>query len=414
MFKVQGKRLASLAASALVCAAAIIPTPASALTVNLAGTTANTCTYSAISVDPSGNVTITCQGGGPVIGPGTVAFTASSYPAVVTGASFTVMVSRTNGSTGAQTATVSANSACALTNGALSWNDNDTGTKSVTVTAGAFPGSCGLSLTTSANLGMSTTSITVNASGGAGSLSFSAATYATANTNSTFVANVVRSGGSTGTASVIVTGSGSCTTSGATTSWNSGDSADKPVTINTTSAGTCTIALTNVNGATVGTQSTATAQVAVPTVPGCSTTPAGTLSGQFGGQGAWQQPMLASTSIIAFPLPTVPSPSTAALITLSQTANTPSPLKIELAISPCPGDFEWGKTNQKLYGITPCYQETTNPSGLDVKWNTVARNYFNRCDAVPSLGPWYVSLRLTYPSCPFGGCGMSIQWNLLN
>lgn len=420
MFQVSGKRLATIAASAFLCAAALIPTTASALTVTLSGSTTNSCTYSGtgITIAPDGNVTVTCQG--VVTGPGTLALASATLPDVVVNGTFQIAVTRQNGSTGTAGATVSVTAgSCAIAGGAVSWADGDGATKTVSALAPNLPGSCTISLggVTGASPG-SPNSATINvvAAGGPGSLAFSTATYPATQVSGTFTATINRSGGASGTVSTIVTGSGSCSTNGAATTL--GDAVTTAtVTVNTAAtAGTCTLNLTNfTGGASAGTPSTATATVNATSSGGsgsCPTSPPGVLSGTLGSEGSWQQPLLGSGQIISFPLINpLPSGGLGAVVTLSQTAITPSPIDTELSISQCPGDFDYGKNNQVRYGMTPCYQRTQNPSGLNISWHTTVSTHYAYCYAPPSTGPWYVNLRLTYPSCPWGQCGLSIQWN---
>lgn len=423
MFQVLGKRLAVSAASALVCAAALIPTPASALTVTLSGTAGNSCTYSGtgISIAPDGNVTVTCQGN--VTGPGTVALTTGTLPDTVVSGTISISVSRTNGSTGNAGGTVSVTAgSCAIASGNVAWSDNDGATKSVTALAPSLPGTCSFALggVTGASLGSpSVANVNVVLAGGPGSLAFSTATYGPVEVSTSFTAVINRSGGSSGTVSTIVTGSGSCSTGSPQITFAPGE-VTKSLSVSASGTqGTCTLNLTNLNGGvTLGNPSVATATVNASNSGGggnpqqCATSPPGVLSGTFAGEGQWQQPFMGSGQIISFPLINpLPGGVLGGVVTTSQTAITPSPLVMELSISRCPGDMEYGKNEQRRYGLTPCYQTTQNPSGLNVSWHTTVATHYAYCYAPASDGPWYVNLRLTFPSCAFGNCGVSVQWN---
>jgi len=110
-------------------------------TVTLTGTSGNSCTYSSLSVTPSGGVTVTCAGGGtpPVNTAGSVSFTtASTTQAANTNAQLTIQ--RTGGTLGPIDLyywTEGAGCARGEVLGPVSWVNGDSANKIVSVAVGA-------------------------------------------------------------------------------------------------------------------------------------------------------------------------------------------------------------------------------------------------------------------------------------
>ena len=403
-----------LAAAFIASGAALLSLPTHALTVTLSGATGNTCTYTNIAVAPGGDVTVTCSGGAAV--PGTLAFSSANY-SVEAGASVNAAITRTGGSSGTVGATVTASGACTVPNGAVSMGAGVT-SATVAVTGGGTPGSCTLTLgsaTGGADIGgQSSATVTVNAPN-PGTIEFSAASYSFTTGSNGNIVLVNRVGGTSGAASATVSLSGAgCSLaagSSAPVSWTAGSNTPAQVQVNAGgSAGACMLTVGGFVGAAAGTTLSTTVNVVAPAAGSC---PNNAMEGNFGGEGQWQQPLLSSGQIFSVPLVTpLPAGVLGGVVTMSQTAITPSPVTIEVAISQTRCDFDYGRNNQIRYGtLTPCYQTTTNSSGLDIRWHTEVATHYAYCHTPPATGPWYFNIRLTYPSCVWGQCGLSVQWN---
>lgn len=168
------------AAIGVIVAPFLFSAPASALTVILNNTTANTCTYTGMSVDPAGNVTVTCQSSGGTPGPGIFTLSAGTAMAAPTAPATTtwpVTVLRSGGTAGVATVSYAfSGTACTAASGTLDTQFPDagtTGSQSASISAvitGA--GSCTVTLsgaTTATISGSGTASVTVTAGGGTGS-----------------------------------------------------------------------------------------------------------------------------------------------------------------------------------------------------------------------------------------------------
>jgi len=89
----------------------------SALTVTLSTPGVSSCSYSAMSVAPDGNVVVTCASTAPPVGPGTFALTTST-PTLLVGTVGTFTITRTVGNTGDANMTWSASGpACSTVSG---------------------------------------------------------------------------------------------------------------------------------------------------------------------------------------------------------------------------------------------------------------------------------------------------------
>jgi uncharacterized protein (DUF1800 family)/ribosomal protein L35AE/L33A len=222
--------------------------------------------------------------------PGTIAFASSNYSVAQSAATITLLVSRTDGATGAISAAYASAAGTASTGvdftntvGTLNWADGDTAQKSIVVpilTTGEYSGTRAFSVTLSAVSGGATlgtpSSAAVSITGTAtptmsGALALSAASYSVAQNAGTLVVTVKRSNGSDGAVQVsyaTVNGTAKAgtdyTATSGTLNWANADMAAKtfsiPVSNATPFAGTKSL---NVNlsaaggGATLGTPSSA-------------------------------------------------------------------------------------------------------------------------------------------------------------
>jgi hypothetical protein len=168
------------AAIGVIVAPFLFSAPASALTVILNNATGNSCTYTGMTVDPAGNVAVTCQASGGTPGPGVFTLSAGTSMAAPTAqatSTWSVTVVRSGGTAGVATVSYAfAGTACTSSSGTLDTQFPDTGTtgsQSTSVSAtitGA--GSCTITLsgaTTATISGAGTATVTVTAGGGTGS-----------------------------------------------------------------------------------------------------------------------------------------------------------------------------------------------------------------------------------------------------
>lgn len=119
-----------------------------------------------------------------------------------------------------------------------------------------------------------------------------------------------------------------------------------------------------------------------------------------------------STVVTAFRVIASPSGRASVMLTQGQTTVSPGGVKTDLTVSRCPGVIE---TN-----LHPACRYTS----FSINYNAITA--FNRlppgftgqndlavygCYA-PDTEPYYVNVRWTYPSCPFGSgqCGFAMQW----
>jgi hypothetical protein len=86
--------------------------------------------------------------------------------------------------------------------------------------------------------------------------------------------------------------------------------------------------------------------------------------------------------------------------------------RFTLAFSRCPGDM-----TSFSGGQSPCFGETTNPVGLNMRWSNGTAMHWSRCHLPPADGPWYANLEVDYDpqveDClrVFGRCVINWQWN---
>lgn len=179
--------LKTLKQTLLLAAAAGTALMANAQTVTINTGTACTFTSYTQTVSSTGTSSFVFQapncstGGGGSPSPGTIQFSSSSYPSIdTTTGSASISVTRSGATTGggASSAVVQAGPAgtCSIASGSLSWADAVNSTQSVTVQAGATPGTCTLTLANLTNAGSpSTATMSVADSNAGGTVGFNSA-----------------------------------------------------------------------------------------------------------------------------------------------------------------------------------------------------------------------------------------------
>lgn len=120
---------------------------------------------------------------------------------------------------------------------------------------------------------------------------------------------------------------------------------------------------------------------------------------------AWgevRQQRAASGQVMAFPIASPQSWHVSVQFTQGQQPSTAAGTITEYTVSRCPGAID------SSAGV--CYYRGpfVNNNGMDI----YARdNGAGGCVASPMSGQWYINVRWTYATCPFGGgCGFSLQW----
>ena len=120
--------------------------------------------------------------------------------------------------------------------------------------------------------------------------------------------------------------------------------------------------------------------------------------------------------VIAY-YPVIPQPNqlfSSIEFTQGQQPNTPGGVVTEFSVSRCPGVINTGPVG--------CYykSQAVNNNKITVftrakpEWGWTNQDSIGAfgCLADPTQGQWYVNVRWTYPSCPWGenNCGFSMQW----
>jgi hypothetical protein len=108
-----------------------------------------------------------------------------------------------------------------------------------------------------------------------------------------------------------------------------------------------------------------------------------------------------SGAVYAYPLQAPEGGRASIAFTQGQQASTPPDAVTEYTVSNCPGVLD--------SGAGACYYRSafTNNNGMAI---------YSRDIGIPGVclatgpGPYYINVRWTYPSCPFGSCGFSLQW----
>ena len=116
----------------------LVSAPSFALTVTLNGSTGSSCTYNGMTVDPAGNVSVTCQGSSPT-DPGT--FTLSIVSTMSVNSTITGSVNRSGGTAGAVNVSYSISGAgCTAGSGTLTFPDTSATAQSFQVASGGTSG----------------------------------------------------------------------------------------------------------------------------------------------------------------------------------------------------------------------------------------------------------------------------------
>ncbi len=359
--------------AAIAIAAASIPVQAAQATLN--GVATNTCTYTAVSVDANGNLTVTCNN---APANGQIAFSQTTYSADINNASFQVQVNRNSGTAGAVGATVSVNGGCSIGGGAsttVAFADGSAAAQAVTVATPATPTACVLSLsaaTGGATLGANAT-INVIDPTAPGAFQFEAAS-SSANINVTnHIVRIVRTGGSNGTYDVLwgftVAGLTGVAAAPNPVRFNSGETA-KDITITSgTTAGTFGMTLVGANNvnpalqngpypvaptvvnASVGTITAHTVTVAASSscpTPGANVTAVNTPSPNTG------TPIFGQSTgkIVSIPMPL--NANNTYRLRVFNTSQTDASLTTTFALAKCPGDVQdsWATS-----GLAPCKKQ---------------------------------------------------------
>jgi hypothetical protein len=352
-------------------ATSLVGAPALSATLTLGGASAGeNCAYSGMTVDPSGNITVSCTAlatGGqigstppppppPTNPAGTFAVSApASLPAGSTSSAFTI--TRTGGTTGVVNAVFSV-SGTACTNAAninLYFGDGS---------AASIPAQVPLTISTSGG----TCTITLNSV----------------------------SAGALGTPTIATI------TVGTTT-----PTSNPPTGTITPPPGCPTPPLDTVADS-------------LPASPGAHLV--NDISGSY---------IMKSGVVYALKLPALPSGIAEGAVQLSYSAvSAKDPSVYEISVSKCPGIIDpagtQGPSPQPALPGQPysaCYFVTNNGFSPSQPWFGKPSVYYgdkpalvagNQCWAGESEGTWYANVRLTYTTCNFGSCGEMIQWQSIS
>ena len=193
--------------------------------------------------------------------------------------------------------------------------------------------------------------------------------------------------------------------------------------------GTCTITITPPANHTA---SPSSAYVMVGTAPppppptgpaspaGCPAPEVGALARQLD-FGYVDQLRMKSNVVAYYPVAANPDASRASIeFTQGQQPNTPGNAVTEFSVSICPGTIQTSVPD--CYYRSSVGQVNNNKIVVFTKtkpewgWTSQAAMAGFGCLADPSLAggnPYYVNVKWTYPSCPYGdNCGFSMQWAL--
>jgi hypothetical protein len=423
-------RLLGLAAATTIAGSAFIAAPVQAATVNFGNCTSGGA-YQSVSTDANGNFTITCSGGTTT---GTIAFAPGSQTVNVNQPA-TLSLTRSGGSSGAASASVSVSAGgCTVAPGSVTWTDGDASAKSVTVTTTPGPATCNISGNAVTTAGSNTISATVNVvdPNVPGTFGFTAS-QSGPGLNQNFTFQITRTGGTNGSYDIpytaVPTGlTGASVTPGSPIRFENGEST-KTLTLATGStAGSMTITFgTPIPVAPTTAPTTAGGPITITVVGAgtgnCPSTASNVvmLADMVAGEGAHQLINLSPGQIGATKLPTLPAGIIGATITQTQTQGTGDITKLEIGISPCPGDIMYGAPaslggadNQQRFGYSPCYTSSSFITNISVAWHLTVAGHYAFCYAPTATGPWYLNVRYTMPNgCAYGqgNCGASYQWN---
>lgn len=422
------RRLLKLAAAVTIAGSGFIAAPAQAATINFGNCTSGG-NYQSVSVDASGNFTISCQT--QTGGAGTIAFTPSTY-SVGAGATNTVAVTftRTGGSTGTAQSSAQITGGCSVSPGQVTWANGDGAPKTVTVTATPGPTTCVLSGSWSNQAGSGNITATINVvnPNDPGQFSFSQPN-STTSVNTTYNITVQRGGGTAGDWDIPFTATptgltGHNVTPASPLQFRGASDTTKTIAIATGSTpGSLVLAFGTpvpVNGTpaspapTLGGSITVTVQA---TATGCPT-PGSNVITVADMPTANGQHFLINGSpgqIMVSKLPSIAGFN--AVVTQTATQGTGPITRMEMAISKCPGEMDSFSTTQAFpWGgqvIYPCRVNSNITTNNSISLHVSAVNNANFCNVPNSGGPYYLNVRYEMPSCPYGNgiCGASFQWN---
>lgn len=344
--------------------AAGVPTPARAANLILQGATTANCTYSAASMDASGNLTVTTATSCGILPPAdTLAFSAAPTTVAVNG-TVNVTITRTNPVGTSIQGTVTA-APCTVSNGGIAGFSGTATSTTLQITAPAAATTCPVTLAagTGANLGTPNTfSLAVTA------VSPDVVAFGTMltalQTSGTGTITVTRAGAnSTGGVTATVSATGGCSISGAgAVSFPTTSTAPVSLTVTApAAAATCTVTLAAGTGATLGTPNSFNIGVTAPPPPptsGCSTTAATTIDVQ--GMTRVYVPLVggASTALKFF---APGNPKTQGGLSSVQAVQYAIPPNLQVNVSQCPGDFT---------PISGACSLTTDGENVTIQWLT--------------------------------------------
>ena len=270
----------------------------------------------------------------------------------------------------------------------------------------------------------------------AATFSVSAPASLAVSTTSSF--SVSRSGGPAASLTVnySVTGASCTNTSGSLTFAQGGAAQTVGLTTNAT-AGSCVVSITAPAGHTASPGSaniSVTSTTTPPVDPPPAGCPAPASDYKYQTMDKWRsltpnqvatewnsvdQLRLNSGQIATYDAINVPNAgSVVVVLTQGQQAATPQPVLTEMSVSKCPGVIDTS--------VAACYMRGTfinnNQSprlyrgpvqvAPGIVWDSQAKLGYRGCYA-PQNEKWYVNVRWTFASCPYGvgQCGFSMQWS---
>jgi hypothetical protein len=104
----------------------------------------------------------------------------------------------------------------------------------------------------------------------------------------------------------------------------------------------------------------------------------------------------------AYPVNSAPPGRSSLSFTQGQISSTPPDAITEYTVSNCPG--------QMNSGAGACYYRSqfVNNNGITIYTKDIG---VAGC-ILTGPGPHYINVRWSFPSCPFGQCGFSLQWDI--
>jgi hypothetical protein len=448
------KLLRRTTAAALCAIAALtVPGVATAQTVTLS--TGQSCVYSAMTVNPSGNVTVQC---GASTAPGTFSLVApGSLSTSSSSTASQVYVTRTSGSAGAVDIdfSISTPTVCSsATTSPIAFAAGDTTAKPIIVDTSAAGGTCSIQIstaTTGATIGTGIRNVSVVDPAADVTFAFAAASTSTSVTGGQTVITVNRGGGTGGAWTVPITISGGLTLNGSMIA-GAGSLSTLVLTFpaNSSSASVTYTApsvtptipgglpssvtlllgtpvatapvLSGQNGTVVLSANTHTVNLGPPPVAGCGTPSATDPTLNIGDTGTLQ---LANGTVFAYVLPlpvNVLNGRTrvnSGYYVASETTNSADhDFSVEVQISKCKGVITvptGGNTCYKIgtlkaQPIQSFYWITTLTAAVPSPAAVVAKG---ACYTPPSEGPWYLNVRYNYaPGLCTGSCGWKQTYQL--